>query len=312
MSDTGARDEPIPPQRDESRPASPLALSWADWKVILKNTLKEVQDDRVTFAGGSLAYYWFLAVFPSIIATVGLVNFLRLPRGLIAQLVDILEHLLPSGAARVLVTAIQEAGATGKGSLIAAVVAIAVALWSGSSGTAALMTALNIAYEVSEDRNFVARRLMALALMLVMFLFGGAATALLVFGKPIGGFIADTMPLAAEQFVFVWDIVRWALTVLIVLLLFAVFYFLAPNRESPRWQWVSAGSVLATAIWLAVSFAFSFYIGTFGNSHFADTYSGIVGPVLLILWLYFTSLAMLLGAELNAEIERRRSARRRL
>jgi membrane protein len=129
-----------------------------------------------------------------------------------------------------------------------------------------------------------------------------------VFGAPIGHALRDNLPFGGA-FVVLWTVVRWALGLAALTSLFATIYFLAPNRETPRWAWVSPGGILAAGIWLLASIGFSFYVSSFGK--YAQTYGSLAGVVVLLLWLYLTALAVVLGGELNAELERQSAARAR-
>jgi membrane protein len=188
-------------------------------------------------------------------------------------------------------------------------VAIALALWSASSGMAASEEALDVAYDVPASRKFVKKRAVALVLTFVALGLGGIATALLVFGQPLGVAVSKAVSLGGV-FPVLWTIVRWALTVLVVVTLFAVFYYLGPNRRPPTWKWVSPGGIVAAIIWLAASVGFSFYVSNFGGSY-GKTYGSLAGVVILMLWLYLSALALLFGAELNGELEREKALRER-
>ncbi len=300
--------ESIPPQSEVSGgPETPLELGGTGWKNTLKRTGKKFARDRASMTAAALAYHWFLALFPALIALLGVMSLVRIGSSTVNSLVNGLSKHLPTGASTVFSDAIKSASGHHSGSLTAVIIGVVIAVWSASGGMAALQTGLDVAYEVPVDRKFAAKRLYALVLMVATAVIGGIASALIVFGASIGSGIESHIGLSGAAFTLVWNVVRWVLTVVFITLLFSVYYFFGVNRETPRWQWVSPGGIVGTAIFLLASLGFSFYVAKFGGSY-GKTYGTFAGVAILIFWLYLTGIAIMVGAEINAESERQAAA----
>lgn len=280
-------DRGIPPQRGgPGAPDTPLELAPQDWKQTLKRTGKEIKDDRVTLVAAGMAYYFFLAIFPAVIAAIGLLGLVHIEK---EGLETFLRDNIPGGAGNMLVDAVNNADNPSEGaSTAAAAIGIALALWSASSGFAALQSGLNVAYDVKTDRKFMGKRAIGVVLLLATGLLGGVPSPFFTFG--------DTWFFSA---------LGWGLTLTAVIVLFALYYFLGPKRETPRWQWVSPGGVVGAVIWVLVTVGFGYYATNW--SSYGTTYGSLAGVIILIFWLYLTSISILVGGELNAELERQGS-----
>ncbi len=298
---SGQEGAPVSPA-GEVEPETPVEVGTTGWMATLRRTFKRAQRDRVSMMAGSVAYQGFLSLFPLVIALLGITSILRLGDSQMSHLVKGIGQALPHGASDVLAGAVKAAQHRTTGALTATIVAIVVAIWSASSGMAVLQTGLDIAYAVPENPKFVAKRIRALAMLFVMLVLGGLASVLVVFAKPLGHGLEAHVPLGGTAFSVLWTIVRWVVALGLMVLLFSFLYRAGPNRRTPGWRWLSVGGVVATAVWLLASLGLSFYDSQFGS--YGKTYGAFAGVAVLLLWMYLTAAAVLLGGQLNAELER--------
>ena len=285
-------DGPIPSQQQgPPGPDSPLELPAPDWRETIVRTVKEIKGDRVTLVAAGMAYYFFLAIFPGLIAAVGILGLVDVSDAFLDEVTSSISSTLPGSAGTILTTALNDAQNAPEGaSLVAAVFGIGVALWSASSGMVAMQSGMNIAYDIPEDRKFVMKRLVAFALIIVTGVLGAVPTPFFSFGDST-----------------FFNVLGWSVTVIALILMFSIFYAIGPMRDAPYWKWVSPGGLVGAFIWLAAAIGLSVYVGGLGN--YARTYGELGGVVVLILWLYLSALAILIGGELNAELERQSALR---
>ncbi|HTX62181.1 MAG TPA: YihY/virulence factor BrkB family protein [Acidimicrobiales bacterium] len=298
---------PVATERAEPEPADGSARPSAGrgagpgWREILSALKTRIRRDRVSVSAGSLAFHGFLAFFPAIIAALGVLTLVHAGQGTLHQLTDAIARALPAGTAEVFQSAVRAATKRHEGSVTAVVVGVVVALWSATSATAVLQQVLDVAYGVPLDRKFMVRRVRGLPLLVLTGMLGSLAAALVVFGEPIESAIRSSVPLGAA-FTVAWTVARWVVAFAAISVLFSTYYWVAPNRQRVRWRWVTPGSLLAATVFLLGSLGFSFYISTFGS--YSKTYGTFAGAAIFVFWLYLTSLAVLIGGELNAELER--------
>jgi membrane protein len=256
--------------------------------------VREAGRDRITMIAASLAFHGFLALLPIMIATVGLLGLVGLSSATLHHLVHATSVLFPRQMSGILNEQLIRPPSR-QVNVTELVLGLLVALWSAVEAMAALQIALDVAYEVPRDRGFLGRRAAALPLVGVTVLLGGAASVLLVLGGPLGRLVPDGLGP-------VLGLLRYAGSLLLLVLLLSAYFSFGPARDHIEWEWVSPGGVLATVGWLGSALAFSFYLDHF--AHDSRTYGALAGVAVTLLWMFLTAVLVLLGAELNRELER--------
>src|SRR4051794_4978004 len=274
----------------------PTEIPWGGWKQILKRAWAENKADNMPIIGGGVAFFGFLAVFPALIALISIYGLVASP-DTVAKQVEDLSSQLPRSAAQLIgkqLTSIVDN--SGSALSIGLAVSILAAIWSASGGISNLMTAVNIAYDEVETRNFVKLKLTSLALTL-----GGILFVIITFGLvAVVPAVIQALPLGIVGTILA-QVARWVLLLAVFAGSLAVLYRVAPDRDAPRFRWVSLGAVIVTVMWAVVSVGFALYVNNFGS--YDKTYGTIAGVIVLMLWLYLTCYLVLLGAEINSEAE---------
>jgi membrane protein len=287
--------------REERAPDQPTELSGRSWWGTLKRTVSEFREDNLTDWAAALTYYGILSIFPALIALVSILGLVG--PSATQPLIDNLGKVAPGPAQEIFTNAVtnlqQNKGAAG----IILIAGIATALWSASGYVAAFMRASNSIWDVEEGRPIWKTIPVRLGVTLVMVLL----IALLAIGVTFTGPLAEqagNLLGVGSTAVDVWDIAKWPVMILLVSLMFAILYYAAPNVRQPGFRWVTPGGIAAVVLWILASAAFAFYVASFGS--YNKTYGSLGGVIVFLMWLWISNIAVLIGAEWNAEIERGR------
>jgi membrane protein len=305
-----ALDEAPEPQPELEEPhladPGPTDLSRRGYLAILRRTVKQSGEDHITNLAAALAYYAFLAIPSALLLAAGLFGLLAGP-DTVSTVIDKLSQVMPGEATKLIRDSLARLTQKQGTSLTLIAVGGALALWSLSGAMQNLMWALNLVYDHDETRGFVKRRLTAFAMIFFALLAFALVFGLLVLGPPLSNWVGGAV--GAKTVVRIaWWIAQWPLLVGGLLLAFSAILHLGPNVKHPRWRFLSFGAVVAVVVWLAASGAFAFYVSKFGS--YNKAWGSLSAVVVMLTWLWLSSLALLFGAEINAEAERSREVRR--
>jgi membrane protein len=275
----------------------PTEVPGRGWWQIIRRGLKEFSNDQMSLLAAGVAFYAFLALVPSLIAAMLIYGLVTSPSE-VANQVNGFSSALPGSARTLLSQQLQSLAASSKSGLsIGVVISLVLALWSASGGTSALIQAINDAYDEKETRNFLKKRGLALALTIGAIIFFAIAASLVAVFPAVANALGLSGPLRVGV-----EGLRWVVLLVVVAVALAIVYRLAPNRDDPRFRWVSPGAGVAVVVWIIASIGFSIYVNNFGS--YGKTYGSLAGVVVLLLWLWLSIVAVLLGAEINAEAEK--------
>jgi membrane protein len=275
---------------------TPTQIPAKGWKEVLLRTKQQIKEDNVTLLAAGVAFYLFLALFPALIAAVTIYGLVADPQQ-VEQQIDSLAQTLPQEAAALLETQLKDIATASSSALGWGLVAsLGGALFAASGGVQNLINAVNIAYDEEETRGMLKLRGLALLLTLGGVLFLAVAVGLIAV-LPI---VLNAVNLGGLAAVAV-QIARFVGLIVAVAIALAIIYRYAPDRDNPKFRWVGLGSAVATVLWVLGSLAFSLYVSNFGS--YGETYGALAGVVVLLLWLWLTSLIVLIGAEINSETE---------
>jgi len=275
------------------------ALRNITWAELAKRVWKEINEDRMFGRAAELSYYFLLALFPLLIfltSVIGIV--LGSGTGTRHALFDYLARIMPPSAFQLIDSTMYEVAQSSSGGKLS--FGILAALWAASNGMGAITESLNIAYDVEEGRPWWKTRLVAISLTIALSVLIISALVLVVFGGRIGEGVAGAYGFG-PAFAVAWKIVQWPVVLAFLILAFALIYYFAPDLREQGWQWLTPGAAIGVALWLLVSLAFRVYLHYFDS--YSATYGSLGAVIILMLWLYFTGCAVLIGGEINSEIE---------
>jgi membrane protein len=266
------------------------------WWALIKRTANETYEDDCLGLAAQLAYYFILALFPALLFLLALASFFPIDR-VTDEVMRGLGNVAPPDVIDLITGQMKRISESDQGGLLT--LGILGALWSSSSALVGLINALNIAYDIAESRPWWKVRLLAIGLTAALAVFLLISSTLVLAGPEIAGKIADVFGLGAV-FTWTWNILQWPFALMLVISALALVYYYGPDTHQ-KWEWFSPGAILATLLWLAISLGFRAYLQYAAD--YNATYGTIGGVIILLLWLYLSGFAILVGAELNAEID---------
>lgn len=302
-----ARPESEPASGDTEAPRSDATVTGVDrdqsYTATLKRTVSEFSEDNMTDWAASLTYYGLLSLFPALIALVSIIGLVADPETTTEKLTEIVTNLGPASAADTFSGPIDSITSSRGSSGLALIVGLGLSIWSASGYVGAFSRASNVIYETQEGRPFWKLRPIQLLVTLVMILLLALLALGLVMTGPVVSAVAEPLGIGSSAQT-VWNIAKWPVMLIVVMLLFAVLYHSSPNVKLPGFKWVTPGAVVALGVWIVASVAFAFYVSNFGS--YNKTYGTLGGFVALLVWFWISNIALLFGLELNSEVERNR------
>ncbi|CAN5846788.1 YihY/virulence factor BrkB family protein [soil metagenome] len=297
-----AENAALPGPDDPRKPDSPTDLTKPSLRYVLRRTVGEFSRDQCTDLAAALTYYAVLSLFPALVVVVSLLGVIGQGQRTSDTILQLIGDISPGEAADTLRQPIQQlVDAPSAG--FALMVGIVGALWSASGYVGAFSRAMNRIYEVDEGRSAIKLRAQQLLLTLVSLLVIALVLLLLTVSGPVAEAIGDYLGLG-DTALTVWNIGRWPILLLLVIFGVAMLYYLAPNVEQPRFRWISVGAAIGIVVWVLASLGFGVYVSNFGS--YNKTFGALAGVIVFLLWLWLTNLALLFGAEVDAELERGR------
>ena len=297
------RTEPTTPDPEDPRkPDDPTDLEKRTWGYVAKKVWREFGDDQCTDLAAALTYYGVLAIFPAVLALSAILGLVGQSEKSVQTVLDVISPLVSEDALGTIEPTLLEL-ASSQTAGWALLVGAVIALWSASGYVGAFARAMNRIYEIGEGRPFWKLRPLMLLVTLVAIALVALVLLMLVVSGPLAQSIGDQIGLG-DQAVQVWNIAKWPVMLLAVIVIVAILYYATPNVQQPKFRWVSVGAVVAIVIWMIASAGFAFYVANFAS--YNKTYGSLAGVIIGLVFLWLTNVALLLGAEIDSELERGR------
>jgi membrane protein len=300
--------EPGPqPERREPPVSDPglRDLTFADWKAIIVRAFKEFMADNAMMLASALAYASFFAIPSVLIVATGLFTIVASPQ----DITNFMQHItfIPADAKNLLQDSLTRASNNKGSSIVFTIIGFVLAVWAVTGAMNSYMTALNLAYDRQDKRSFVKKRVVALKMAVVLGVAFLLVAVLTIFGPVIERAIASRIGPAGGVLDILWWVVQWPILLAGLLVAFATLLYLGPDVEHRKWQFLTPGSLVAAVLWIAASALFAVYTATFAS--YNKTWGSLAAVIVMLTWLWITAMALLLGAEINAEAERSRELR---
>jgi membrane protein len=307
LADEDGGPGPQPERREPSIPDPRLRdLTFADWKAIVLRAFKEFMSDNAMMLASALAYSTFFAIPSVLIVATGLFTLIAGP-DTITNLMQHLHGVIPGQATQLLGDSLRRADANPGSSILMTVIGFVLAVWSVTGAMNAYMLALNLAYDRQDKRSFVQKRVVALKMAAVMGVAFALVAVLTIFGPVVEKSIATRIGPAGDVVNILWWVVQWPILLGGLLVAFATVLYLGPDVEHRKWQFLTPGSLVAALLWIVASGLFAVYTATFAS--YNKTWGALSAVIVMLTWLWLTGMALLLGAEINSEVERSRELR---
>ncbi|MDP9395966.1 MAG: YihY/virulence factor BrkB family protein [Actinomycetota bacterium] len=303
-----ARENRYPDPDDPRKPDELSDLPKESWFATLKRTVKEFSDDNGSDWAAALTYYAVLALFPAVIALIAIIGLVGNPRTTLNTLLQVVSDLGGRSAVEVMRGPLQGLAGQQKAGIFL-LVGLLGALWSASGYVSAFSRASNAVYEVEEGRPFWKLRPLQILVTLISVIMLALVAIGLVVSGPLAQSLGNALGVGGVALT-AWNIVKWPVMALIVSLVISLLYYAAPNVRQPKFQWFTLGGLFALVVWALASLAFGFYVANFGS--YNKTYGSLAGVITFLIWLWITNIAILIGAEFNAELERARELQARI